>query len=200
METAQEKNLELEVLANVVQQTVRDLGPHAVATLVAHPDAVRAALAVAADALGTKSTEEGVVVIRGDESRLVRKAEAGRRIAERTRTGKDEDLLTSEQFADCAGLKTRQSVHDWLRKGRIIGWQGAKRGYVFPARQFDERGQLLEGLDRIAALFEDGYAAWRWLSAPVTALDGAEPLDLLRGGEVALVEAAAKGDLQGDFG
>ena len=200
MDSVQERNLDLEVLATVVQETARDLGPRAVAMLVAHPDAVRAALAVAADALWTKSTKKGVVVIRGDESRLVPKAETSRRIAERTRTGKDEDLLTSEQFADRAGLKTRQSVHDWLRKGRIIGWQGAKRGYVFPAMQFDERGQLLEGLDRIAPLFEDGYAAWRWLSAPVTALDGAEPLDLLRGGEVALVEAAAKGDLQGDFG
>ena len=200
METAQEKNLNLEVLATVVQETARDLDPHAVAALVAHPDAVRAALAVAAHALWTKSTEEGVVVIRGNESRLVQKAETGRRIAERTRMGKEEDLLTSEQFAARAGLKTRQSVHDWLRKGRIIGWQGAKRGYVFPARQFDERGQLLRGLDRITPLFEDGYAAWRWLSAPVTALDGAEPLDLLCEGEVALVEAAAKGDLQGDFG
>ena len=200
MDTAQEKNLNLEVLANVVQETARDLGPHAVAALVAHPDALRAALAVAAEALWTKSTEKGVVVIRGTESRPVQKAETGRRIAERTRMGKDEDLLTSEQFAARAGLKTRQSVHDWLRKGRIIGWQGAKRGYVFPARQFDERGQLLEGLDRITPLFEDGYAAWCWLSAPVTALDGAEPLDLLCEGEVTLVEAAARGDLQGDFG
>ncbi|MCY4187041.1 MAG: hypothetical protein OXD30_01000 [Bryobacterales bacterium] len=198
METAQEKNLDLEVLANVVQETAKELGPHAVAALVAHPDAVRAALAVVADALWTKSMGKGV--IRGNESRLVRKAETGRRIAERTRAGRDEDLLTSEQFAGRAGLKTRQSVHDWLRKGRIIGWQGAKRGYVFPAGQFDERGQLLEGLDRIAPLFEDGYAAWCWLSAPITALDGAEPLDLLRRGEVDLVQAAARGALQGDFG
>ncbi len=200
METAQEKNLDLEVLATVVQETAKELGPHAVAALVAHPDAVRAALAVVADALWTKSMGKGVVVIRGNESRLVRKAETGRRIAERTRAGRDEDLLTSEQFAGRAGLKTRQSVHDWLRKGRIIGWQGAKRGYVFPAGQFDERGQLLEGLDRIAPLFEDGYAAWCWLSAPVTALDGAEPLDLLRRGEVDLVQAVARGALQGDFG
>ena len=200
METAQKKNLDLEVLGTVLQETVRDLGPRAVATLVAHPDAVRAALAVVAEALYTKNTGKGIVVIRGNESRRLQSLEADRRISERTRKGIKEDLLTSREFADRAGLKTRQSVHDWLRKGRIIGWQGAKRGYVFPARQFDERGQLLRGLDRIAPLFEDGYAAWRWLSAPVTALDGAEPLDLLGEGEVAIVEAAAKGDLQGDFG
>lgn len=200
METTQENNLDLEVLATVVKDTARHLGPHAVAALAAHPDAVRAVLAVAADALWTKSTGKEIVVIKGTESRLGQKAENRRRIAERTRMGAEEDLLTSDQFAARAGLKTRQSVHDWLRKGRIIGWQGTKRGYVFPARQLDERGQPLKGLDRITPLFEDGYAAWRWLSAPVTALDGAEPVDLLCEGEVTLVETAAKGDLQGDFG
>ncbi len=157
---AQKKNLDLEVLATVVEETATDLGPHAVAALVAHPDAVRAALAVAADALWAKGTDKGIAVIRGTEPRLVQKSETGRRIAERTRMGMKENLLTSEQFAARAGLKTRQSVHDWLKKGRIIGWQGAKRGYVFPAGQFDERGQPLKGLDRIIPRFEDGYAAW----------------------------------------
>ena len=199
MEAAQEKNLDLEVLATMVQETARDLGPRAVAALVAHPDAVRAALAVAADALWTKSKGKGIVVIRGNESGQAQNVETSRRIAERTRMGNQEDLLTSREFADRAGLKTRQSVHDWLKKGRIIGWQGAKRGYVFPAGQFNERGQLLAGLDRITPQFKDGYAAWRWLRAPLAALDGAEPLALLCKGEAALVEAAAKGHVQGDF-
>ena len=190
---------DLEVLATVVQETATDLGPRVVAALVAHPDTVRAALAVAAGALWAKGSEQGTTVIRGTEPRLAHKAETGRRIAERTRMGKKEDLLTSEQFAARAGLKTRQSVHDWLNKGRIIGWQGAKRGYVFPAGQFDERGQPLKGLDRITAQFEDGYVAWRWLTTPLAALNGAEPLALLCEGEAPLIEAAAKGDLQGDF-
>ena len=196
---AQEKDLNLEVLATLVQDTATNLGPHAVAVLVNHPDAVRAALAVAADALSAKGTDKEIAVIRGSEPHLVQKSETGRRIAERTRMGIREDLLTSEQFAARAGLKTRQSVHDWLKKGRIVGWQGAKRGYFFPAGQFDERGQPLKGLDRITPQFEDGYAAWRWLTAPLAALDGAEPLALLCKGQAALVEAAAKGDLQGDF-
>ena len=199
MELAQKKNLDLETLAAVVQETATDLGPRTVAALVAHPDAVRAALAVVADALWAKGADKGVAVIRGTEPRLVDRSEADRRIAERTRIGNKEDLLTSEQFAARAGLKTRQSVHDWLKKGRIIGWQGAKRGYVFPAGQFDERGQPLKGLDRITPQFEDGYAAWRWLTAPLAALDGAAPLGLLCQGQATLVEAAAKGDLQSDF-
>ena len=196
---APRKNLDLEVLATVVQETATDLGPHAVAALVAHPDAVRAALAVAADVLRAKGAEKGMAVIRGTEPRLVARSGTDRRIAERTRRGKQEDLLTSEQFAARVGLKTRQSVHDWLKKRRIIGWQGAKRGYVFPAGQLDERGEPLKGLDRITPQFEDGYAAWRWLTAPLAALDGVQPLAHLRKGKAVLVEAPAKGDLQGDF-
>ena len=53
-------------------------------------------------------------------------------------------------MAERVGLKTRQSVHDWLKKGRIVGWRGARRGHVFPAAQLDERGRPLDGLDRVA--------------------------------------------------
>ena len=67
--------------------------------------------------------------------------------------------LPSDELASRVGLKTRQSVHDRLKKrGRIVGWQGARRGYVFPAGQLDERGRPLEGLDRLAGLLHDGYA------------------------------------------
>lgn len=193
------KNLDVEGLATIVQETVADLGPRAVRVLVAHPNALRAALAVAADALREKGADKGIAVIEGAEPHLGDCSGTGRRIAERTRTGKKEDLLTSAQFAAHVGLKTRQSVHEWLKKGRIIGWQGAKRGYVFPAGQFDERGQPLKGLDRVTSQFEDGYVAWCWLTSPLAALDGAEPLALLRRGQVALVESVAKGNLQGDF-
>jgi hypothetical protein len=103
------------------------------------------------------------------------------------------------ELAARVGLKTRQSVHDWLKKGRIAGWRGAKRGYVFPADQFDERGRPLEGLDRVIALFGDGYAAWTWLTTELASLDGATPLGLLAGGEIDRVAQAAKGDRQGDF-
>ena len=53
-------------------------------------------------------------------------------------------------MAERVGLKTRQSVHDWLKKGRIVGWRGARRGHVFPAARLDERGRPLDGLDRVA--------------------------------------------------
>ena len=90
-------------------------------------------------------------------------------------------------------------MHDWLKKGRIVGWRGARRGHVFPAAQLDERGRPLDGLDRVAGLFDDGYAAWVWLTTELSSLDGAAPLTLLAGGEIDRVAKAAKGDYQGDF-
>ncbi len=64
--------------------------------------------------------------------------------------GAPEALLTSEELAARTGIRTRQSVHDGRRKGRIIGRQNARRGCVFPRAQFDERNWPQAGLDRVA--------------------------------------------------
>ena len=171
-----------------------------VAALVAHPQVVCSALAAAADALTANDRERsGVATIAGPASTTVDAGAAERRLAARTRGGVPEALLTSEELAARTGLRTRQSVHDWRRKGRIVGWQNARRGYVFPAGQLDDRSRPLAGLDRVTALFADGYAAWVWLTTPRPALDGAEPLALLARGEVERVAEAAQGDRQGDF-
>lgn len=195
----QTKSRDVEALTVVVQDAAKNLSPYAIATLVAHPDAVQSALAVAADALSVKGAGEDLEIIRGTNPLSVDAKETEQRITARTQTGKKEELLTSKELASRAGLKTRQSVHDWLQKGRIIGWQGAKRGYVFPAGQFDGRGRPLDGLDRITPHFDDGYAAWIWLTTPRAAIGGATPLDLLRKGEFDQVAAAVIGDTQGDF-
>jgi hypothetical protein len=196
---AQTKTRDVEALTAVVHRAARRLSPRAVAALVAHPDAVRSALAVAADALSTRSFASEVEVVEGAEPRTVSAEEAGRRIAGRTRSARRENLLTSDELAARAGLKTRQSVHDWLKKGRVVGWQTGKRGYVFPAGQFDARGRPIRGLERILPHFDDGYAAWIWLTTPLSSLDGAAPLAALRRGDVERVAAAAAGDAQGDF-
>ena len=152
-----------------------------VAALVAHPEAVRSAL-TAADAL-TANDREGwseVERIEGPVSSPVDGDAADRRLAAWTE------------------FRTRRSVHDWRRKGKIIGWQNTKRGYVFPAGQLDERNRPLAGLDRVAGLFADGYSAWVWLTTPRPSLDGAKPLVLLARGEIERVAEAAQGDRQGD--
>ena len=191
---------ERDELEGVLHAAAGRLGAAHVAALVAHPEAVCSALAAAADALTAKGRERSRVdTIAGPASTTVDANEAERRLAARTRAGEPETLLTSEELAARTGLRTRQSVHDWRRKGRIVGWQNARRGYVFPAAQLGERNRPLAGLDRVTALFADGYAAWVWLTTPRPSLDGAEPLALLVRGEVERVAEAAQGDRQGDF-
>ena len=187
-------------LEGVLHEAAGRLSPAHVAALVAHPDAVRSALAVAADVLTMDDAgRPEVETIVGAEPVRVGAGEAAGRMAGRTREGAPEALLTSDELAARVGLKTRQTVHDWLKKGRIVGWRGAKRGYVFPADQFDDRGRPLQGLDRVVGLFGDGYAAWVWLTTNRPSLDGAMPLTLLAGGEIDRVAKAAEGDRQGDF-
>ena len=191
---------ERDELEGMLHDAARRLSVAHVAALVAHPEAVCSALVAAADALTARDRERsGVDTIAGPASRTVDADEAERRLAARTRGGAPETLLTSEELAARTGLRTRQSVHDWRRKGRIVGWQNARRGYVFPARQLDDRNRPLAGLDRVTALFADGYAAWVWLTTARPSLDGAEPLALLARGEVERVTEAAQGDRQGDF-
>ena len=187
-------------LRELLHDTARRLSPAQVAALVAHPEAVRSALAAAAALMtGEREHRPGIETITGSPVSTVNAAEAQRRTSARTREGTPETLLTSKEMATRIGLKARQSVHDWRRKGRIVGWQNARRGYVFPALQLDGRNRPLPGLDRVARPFADGYAAWVWLTTPRPSLDGAEPLALLARGEVERVAEAARGDRQGDF-
>ena len=192
-------------LEGMLHEAAGCLSPAHVAALIAHPDAVRSALAVAADVLSVEdaSRREGTgpatETIAGAEPDRVDAGEVERRLAARTREGRAEKLLTSDELAARIGLKTRQSVHDWLKKGKIVGWRGAKRGYVFPAAQFDDRDRPLAGLVRVVRQFDDGYAAWVWLTTGRASLDGAKPLALLAGGEIDRVANAAEGDKQGDF-
>ena len=188
-------------LKEMLQDVARRLSPAHVAALVAHPKAVRSALAAAADALAADEREHrsSKETIAAPALPAVDPAEAQRRISARTREVTPETLLTTEKLAARMGLKTRQSVHDWRRKGRIVGWQNARRGYVLPAEQLDGRNRPLPGLDLVAGRFADGYAAWVWLTTPRPSLDGATPLALLGRGEVEHVAEAARGDRQGDF-
>ena len=199
--SAEAKMRKRDELKEMLQDVARCLSPAHVAALVAHPEAVPSALAAAADALAAAEREHrsGIETITGPAFPPVDASEAQRRISARTSEGAPETLLTTEELAARVGLKIRQSVHDWRRKGRIVGWQNARRGYVFPAEQLDGRNQPLPGLDRMAGRFADGYAAWVWLTTPRPSLEGATPLALLGRGEVGRVAEAAWGDQQGDF-
>ena len=133
-------------LEGMLHDAAGRLSPAHVAALVAHPEAVRSALA-AADALtaGGRERRSEVEMIAGPVLPTVDATEADRRLSARAREGAPERLLTSEELAARTGLRTRQTVHDGPRKGRIVGWQNARRGYVFPAEQLDGRNRPTAG-------------------------------------------------------
>ena len=190
----------VEELTSVVRDAAKRLSAAGVAVLVANPTAITSALVATASALSaSEARSRPPETIAGASPVLVDQEVSLARLGARTKKGRETGLLTSDGLAERAGLKTRQSIHDWLKKGRVLGWEGAKRGVVFPEGQLDDRGRPLVGISRIGKLFPDGYTAWVWLTTPLRALDGATPLSLLRNGEVDRVVAAAEGDAQGDF-
>lgn len=196
------RKAEVETLAALVREEAKSLKPKDLERLVRHPGVVRRALAFAAETLAEDERPDLPpieAIGSGKRATKVKSAEARRRLATRTRSVAVPSLLSSEEFAQRAGLKNRQSVHNWLKKGRVVGWSGAKRGFVFPAEQLDNRGRLVEGLEQVLPLFDEGYAAWVWLTTPLAALDGQTPLSKLREGALEQVLAAARGDAQGDF-
>ena len=201
----QTKSRNIRELESVLHAAAVELSVARVAALVAHPEAVRSALAVVADVLSLQRVasscedEADIETVADVEPLRVDAREADGLMSARSRPGTREELLTSNELAARVGLKTRQSVHDWLKWGRIVGWRGAKRGYVFPTGQFDERGRPPKGLEQVVPHFDDGYAAWIWLTTPRPSLDGMKPLVLLGRGESDRVAAAAEGDGQGDF-
>lgn len=192
-------------LEEVLRGAAGDLSMVHVAVLVEHPEAVRSALAAVADVLsserpsGSIEEESDVETIGDAEPRRVEVQESAKQMPVRTTTAGREQLLSSSELAARVGLKTRQSVHDWRKKGRIVGWEGAKRGYVFPEGQLDRHDRPLNGIERIVPHFSDGFVAWTWLTTPRPSLNGAKPIVLLRKGEGDQVAAAAAGDAQGDF-
>ena len=180
-----------------------ELSPDVVQTLVAHPDAVRGALAATAQMLAKDETGQPgheVERIEAVKGPWASPEEVQRGIARRTVAYEpEEEVLSSSAVAARIGLKSRQAVHDRLRKGTIVGGRAARRGYVFPTRQFDERNRPIKGVSEIVALLGDAYEGWMWLTTPSGALGGEEPLGRLAQGDRDRVVGAAHSYLQGDF-
>ena len=111
-------------LEGMLNDATGRLRPAHVAALVAHPEAICSALA-AADALteGDGERRPEVETITGPVLPTVDATETGRRLSARARDGAPQRPLTWEELAARTGLKTRQTVHDWRRKSRIVGWQ-----------------------------------------------------------------------------
>jgi hypothetical protein len=101
-------------------------------------------------------------------------------------------VFKTEEVADYLGI-TPQAVNKRRALRQLVGITFRKRGYVFPAWQFTDRGTVRGLEDVLAALADhDEWTQNVFFINPNTSLNGRRPLDLLRQGEVHEVLEAAK--------
>ncbi|RBP09150.1 hypothetical protein DFR50_123122 [Roseiarcus fermentans] len=89
----------------------------------------------------------------------------------------------------------RSTLHEWQKRGAVIGLLRGERKHVYPLAQFVD-GRPIEGMSRITKIIANPRAAWLWLVTPHPNGDEASPLERLKQGRTDEVAAAA----QQDFG
>jgi hypothetical protein len=101
-------------------------------------------------------------------------------------------VFKTDQVAEYLGI-TPQAVNKRRALRQLVGLTFRKRGYVFPAWQFTERGTV-PGLEQILRALAD-HDEWMqnvFFINTNTRLGGRRPLDLLREGEILQVLDAAR--------
>lgn len=96
---------------------------------------------------------------------------------------------TSVRLEDWAGPAT---LHDWQRRGAVIGLLKGERKHVFPLAQFVD-GRPVEGMSALTRIIRNPRAAWQWLIQPKPSIGGS-PLDRLKAGHLDEVIDAAERD------
>jgi hypothetical protein len=109
------------------------------------------------------------------------------------------DMLTADAFAGRLGV-SRMTVNARRQKHELLGLDGAKRGFRFPAWQVDEDGKAFDVLPKLFDLLGDNpWTVYRFLTQRHAALEGASAKDALHQGNVTQVLHAAESLAQGDF-
>ena len=108
------------------------------------------------------------------------------------------DMLSAEEFAELLGT-TRVTVNTKRQNGQLLGLDGARRGFKFPAWQLNAEGkpyaELPVLLDRLGA----PWAVYRLLVQAQPALGGLTGREALERGKGRELVGAAEGIVQGDF-
>lgn len=123
--------------------------------------------------------------------------EGRRRLAEFTTPARIEDwagpVAGPGDIEKMFGTK-RSTLHDWQKRGAVIGLLKGERKHVFPLAQFVD-GRPVEGMSQITKLIPNSRVAWQWLLQTKPSIGGA-PLDRLKKGHLdEVLDAAAR-----DFG
>jgi hypothetical protein len=109
------------------------------------------------------------------------------------------DMLTAEQFAERLGV-SRMTVNARRQKHELLGLDGAKRGFRFPAWQVDDDGKSFDVLPKLFDLLgSNAWTVYRFLTQRHAALDGSSAKDALRQGKKTQVLLAAESLAQAAF-
>jgi hypothetical protein len=101
-------------------------------------------------------------------------------------------VFKTEKVADYLGISP-QAVNKRRASFQLLGLTFRRRGHVFPAWQFDQRGTVAGLQEVLLALAEhDEWMQNVFFVSPNTRLGGRRPLDLLRDKKVSDVIEAAK--------
>ena len=131
-----------------------------------------------------------------DFGELLSKPEGRKRVADYATSGRLEDwagpVAGPGEIERDYGTK-RSTLHDWQRRGAIIGLLRGERKHVYPLAQFID-GRPIEGMSQITRIISNPRAAWLWLTSPHADADRTPPLERLKRGHLAEVVAAAERD------
>ncbi len=109
------------------------------------------------------------------------------------------DMLTAEQFAERLGV-SRMTVNARRQKHELLGLDGAKRGFRFPAWQVNDDGKAFDALPQLFDLLgTNAWTVYRFLTQRHAALGGLSAKDALRQGKTKKVLQAAESMALGDF-
>lgn len=101
-------------------------------------------------------------------------------------------VLSAEEAGELLGI-SRQAVDKRRRQGQLLGLTQGRRGYAYPAWQF-EKGRALSNLGNVLEILRN-HDPWMQLAFflnPNDRLAGASPADVLRAGDVERVISAAQ--------
>lgn len=86
----------------------------------------------------------------------------------------------------------RSTLHDWQKRGAVIGLLKGERKHVFPLAQFVD-GRPIRGMTEVTKIIRNPRAAWQWLIQAKPSIGGT-PLEELKKGHVEKVLDAAEWD------
>lgn len=110
-----------------------------------------------------------------------------------------EDMLSGDQFAALLGT-TRMTVNTKRQNRQVLGLDGAKRGFRFPAGQVDKDGKPFTALPALFERLGGGpWSVYRFLVQAHPELDGLTGREALRRGKAELALEVAESIAQGTF-